>query len=429
MACAQLGKSLNMPWSGAGRDGLQPTREISLWKDESIRGAEREQQIYVRACTHRRCYTFPVITSFSELMRHMRRIGLLRYFANVASYFKQAAKSLLVAAALMPLYVAPASHAMVNKTVFTIVDAGQAHPVVVAVTNHVVAVFVDWRELRRWKLDESKLLTESAILFRNTILWSLHKWTLLTGLLIIVALSLLTTYLLIERKKLKQARKAQEKLSGMLISAQEDERSRIACEIHDDFSQRMAVLALGLGTAAQTSQESPEKTQSKLLELTEIASSISSDLHTLSHRLHSATLESLGLAPGVNALCKEFSAQQGIKIDRTLDQVPRSVAPDAALCIFRIVQESLRNVKKHSEASSALVSLQVIDSTIHLSVSDQGKGFNPKRNRSGEGLGIRSMEERVRSLGGRIEIRSKEGMGTKIEVWLPLHTASAPETV
>jgi signal transduction histidine kinase len=423
----------------------------------------------------------------------MRRISLLRYITNAASYFKQAANSLLLVAALMPLYVAPASHAMVKKTDFMIIDAGLAHPCTVAVTNQVVAALhtdygsrieiywenldamyhsdewrkelggsivreyrgrkldlivlagehsqdipivvspsiyiFDWHELHRWKLDESKLPTGSAILFLNPTLSSLHKWTLFTGLLIIVALSLLTTYLLIERKKLKQARKAQEKLSGMLISAQEDERSRIAGEIHDDFSQRMAVLALGLGTAAQTSQDSPEKTQSKLQELTEIASSISSDLHTLSHRLHSATLESLGLAPGVSALCKEFSAQQGIKIDRTLDQIPRSVDPDVALCIFRIVQESLRNVKKHSEASSALVSLQVIDNTMHLSVSDQGKGFNPIRIMSGEGLGIRSMEERVRLLGGRIEIRSKEGMGTKIEVWLPLHTTSAPGAV
>jgi len=282
----------------------------------------------------------------------------------------------------------------------------------------------DWRTLRRWNLDESKLPAGSAILFRDPTLWEQYKLTVLTRLLFLVSLAVLIVYLLYKQRQLKLARKGAEHLSSMLINAQEQERRRIASEIHDDFSQRLAVLSLGLETAAQSIPVSPQEANLQLQELSNAAIDLGADLHTLSHRLHSATLENLGLTPGVSALCNEFAAQQGIKIESTLDPVPRSVDPDVALCVFRIAQEALRNVKKHSRASSAQIRLQLAGNTIHLSVCDQGVGFNPKEPRKGEGLGIRSMEERARVLGGRFEIQSKAGTGTKIDVWLPLQTKS-----
>ncbi len=282
----------------------------------------------------------------------------------------------------------------------------------------------DWRALRRWNLDESKLPAGSTILFREPTLSERYKLTVLTGLLMVVSMALLIAYLIYKQRQLKLARNAPEHLSGMLINAQEQERRRIASEIHDDFSQRLATLTLGMETAAQNISVSPEEANLQLQELSSAAIDLGADLHTLSHRLHSATLENLGLTPGLNALCREFAAQQGIKIESTLDLVPRSVDPDVSLCVFRITQEALRNVKKHSRASSAQVRLQLAGSTIHLSVYDQGVGFNPKESPNGEGLGIRSMEERVRLLGGRFEIQSKVGTSTKIDVWLPLQTKS-----
>ena len=278
----------------------------------------------------------------------------------------------------------------------------------------------DWRELRRWKLDEKRLPPASTVLFRQPTLWEQHRWTLLTGTLIMVGLSLLTIYLLFERKMLNRARKAQERLSGMLINAQEKERRRLAAEIHDDFSQRLAVLALGLGTAAQITRDSPQEADRCLQELSREASKIGGDLHTLSHQLHSTSLESLGLVPGVKAFCKEFAVQQGIEIDFTSEHVPESVNQDVALCVFRIVQEGLRNMKKHSGASNAQVSVESVDNGIHLRVNDQGVGFDPKELKLSEGLGMRSMEERARLLGGRFSIQSSAGMGTIIDVWLPL---------
>ena len=265
----------------------------------------------------------------------------------------------------------------------------------------------DWRELQRWKLDESRLPAGSTVLFRQPTLWEQHRRTLLIGLLVLVSLSLLTIYLLFERKQLDAARNEQMRLSGMLINAQEDERARLASELHDDFSQRLAVLSLGLETAAEIVPESPAEANRQLHELMNSASEIGADLHTLSHRLHSSTLERLGLAAGVAAFCKEFTAQQGIQVVFSHEDVPRSVSPDVALCLFRIVQEGLRNVKKHSGAANAQVRLETMDDTLHLSISDDGTGI--RRERGCRWPGARSVEHAGAGASGRWTIRNSFG--------------------
>ncbi|MGO9565633.1 MAG: ATP-binding protein [Candidatus Korobacteraceae bacterium] len=278
----------------------------------------------------------------------------------------------------------------------------------------------DERELRHWKLDESKLPAGSTILFRQPTLWEQHKWTLLTGSLIIVGLGLLTVFLLFKQKQLNRARKAQEQLSGMLLNAQEQERTRLAAEIHDDFSQRLAVLSLGLETTAEGIPESMSQTHRHMLELMESASELGSDLHTLSHQLHSSTLERLGLVAGVGSFCKEFTAQRGPQVAFSHLDVPRSVSPEVALCLFRIVQEGLRNVQKHSGAAEAQVRLEIADGMLHLSISDDGAGFDAEGETDRRGIGIWSMRERVRTVGGRFEIHSEKQKGTRIDVWAPI---------
>ncbi len=278
----------------------------------------------------------------------------------------------------------------------------------------------DWRELQRWKLDESRLPAGSTVLFRQPTLWEQHEQTLFIGLLVLVTLGLLTFYLLFERKQLDAARNEQMRLSGMLINAQEDERARLASELHDDFSQRLAVLSLGLETTADIIPESATEANRQLHELMNSASELGADLHTMSHRLHSSTLERLGLVAGVAAFCKEFTAHQGIQVVFSHEDVPRSVSPDVALCLFRIVQEGLRNVKKHSGAGNAQVQLEGVNGAIHLLISDEGQGFDLKEVTDGRGLGLYSMRERVRLVGGRFEIHSETQKGTRIEVWAPL---------
>lgn len=284
----------------------------------------------------------------------------------------------------------------------------------------------DWRELRRWKIKESRLPPGSVVLFRQPGLWERYKFVIIAGIAVILFLSALTIYLLFKQKQLNDARAEQERLSRMLINNQEAERKQISGEIHDEFSQRLAALSLGLATTAQIIQKSPQEANRQLQSLSDEMCKIAEGLYTLSHRLYSATLETLGPAPAVRSFCADFSAKHGIEIQCTVDPIPRSaVHPDVALCVFRIVQESLRNMWQHSRSSSGKVNLQMVDGTLHLYICDRGIGFNPRDLKERQGLGIRSMEERVRLLGGQFEIRSKPGQGTTIETRLSAQPVSA----
>jgi signal transduction histidine kinase/ABC-type uncharacterized transport system substrate-binding protein len=293
----------------------------------------------------------------------------------------------------------------------------------IPIVQGVNAYMFDWRALKRWGFRESDLPAGSVVLFQPPSMWHRTKWIWVAALLTILCLSVLALYV-----RLKRAKNRQLRLSGLLITAQEKERSRLAAEIHDDFSQRLALLALGLENAEEAIGTSPDEAVQQMRNLLNSASEIGADLHTLSHRLHSSTLEALGLVPGVSALCKEFSIQQGIEVDFLSDNVPRSVHPDVALCIFRIVQEGLRNFKKHSGAAKAQVRLRGTTDKLFVSVRDEGIGFDVRELKRKEGLGIRSMEERVSLLGGRFEIHSEPGKGTGIEAWVALQPRPALAT-
>jgi len=285
------------------------------------------------------------------------------------------------------------------------------------------AYLFDWWALRRWGFSESELPPGSAVLFRPPSLWQRAKSIWVAMLFVILCLSVLNLYV-----RLKRAKNRQMGLSGMLITAQERERSRLASEIHDDFSQRLALMALELENAEEAIGTSPDEAIQQVHKIFNSASELGADLHTLSHRLHSSTLERLGLVPGVRALCKEFAAQQRIEIDFLSDNVPSSVHPDVALCLFRIAQEGLRNLKKHSGASKGQVRLCKVGDKLLLSVYDEGIGFDPRDLGKKEGLGICSMEERTNLLGGQFEIHSKPGRGTRIEASLPLQPKSKRAT-
>jgi len=282
----------------------------------------------------------------------------------------------------------------------------------------------DWRALRRWGLSEKDLPAGSTVLYRELSIWERTKSIWISGLLIILGLSALVAYLQFSRKELRLARDAQVQLSGRLIDAQEKERSRLAAELHDDFSQRLALLALGLENASEGLSDSPRSTRQQLQELMNSASELGADIHTVSHRLHSATLESLGLEPGISSLCKEFSDRHGIEIDFSADKIPRVVDPNVALCLFRIVQEALQNLRKHSGAARAEVRLIKRADRIFVSVHDRGKGFDMDDIKAHQGLGIQSMGERARLLSGRFEIHSKPGRGTRVEAAIPLPTTT-----
>jgi PAS domain S-box-containing protein len=222
----------------------------------------------------------------------------------------------------------------------------------------------------------------------------------------------------------KMAEDALASLSGDLIEAQDEERKRIAREIHDDYGQRVALLGFDLEQLADNVGASSAEASQKARELFNRVSRLAEDMHGLSHRLHSSTLENLGLVAGLRAFCGEFSNQQDMQVDFASENVPHGIPGDAALCIFRIAQEALRNVKKHSGASRAVVRLEWEGDRLHLSVSDLGKGFDPNKPSAERGIGIRSMEERLRLLGGQLEIHSVLMQGARIDAWLPFKIAS-----
>ena len=277
----------------------------------------------------------------------------------------------------------------------------------------------DWRALKRWGFKESDLPPGSEVLFRQPSLWERTKWLWFEALVFALCISIIALFVRLNRAKHRQL-----SLSGMLINAQESERSRLASEIHDDFSQRLALLAFELGNAQEAIETSPDEAPRRLHDLLNSASEIGADLHTLSHHLHSSTLERLGLVPGVTDLCKEFAAQQGVQVDLIHEDMPASVRPEVALCLFRIVQEALRNFKRHSGTDRAQVRLNGTGGRLYVSVCDDGIGCDVSNLGKNAGLGLRSMEERAKFLGGRFAIHSRPGAGMRIEASIPMQPKS-----
>jgi len=214
-------------------------------------------------------------------------------------------------------------------------------------------------------------------------------------------------------------------MSGRLITAHEEERIRIARELHDDLSQRMALLEIALEQFEQKMPRLSSSTKERLHNICGLAEEVSSDIHNLSHELHPAKLDSLGLVAAVEGFCREFSKQHGLHIEFVHRQVDKQFPKDVTLCIFRIVQEALRNVAKHSGTSEARVELSAHGDRIDLCVSDFGAGFDPASKRGTAGLGLVSMRERLRLVGGQLVVESQPSRGTRIRARIPLTATSA----
>ena len=211
----------------------------------------------------------------------------------------------------------------------------------------------------------------------------------------------------------KRAEELVADMTRKLIDSQEQERKRIGRELHDDVSQRMALLSVEL----ETLQQNPTELQSRVPELRKQLSDISGDVHAISHDLHSSQLEYLGVVVGIKSWCKEFGERQGIHIDFGHDV--RSTLPwEMGLCLFRVLQEALHNAVKHSGVKRIEVRLSENPDEIHLSIRDSGKGFDVDTVQ-GEGLGLISMRERVRLVKGTITIDSRPMAGTSIDVRVP----------
>ncbi len=223
------------------------------------------------------------------------------------------------------------------------------------------------------------------------------------------------------------ARLVEKELSRRLISAQEHERSRIARELHDDICQRLALLSMEVDQATRSANESAYATTERLKDIRLHCSEIAGDVQLLSHELHSSRLDYLGIVAAIRGFCHEFSKQHEVSIEFTNSDVPAELPGEFSLCLFRVAQEALHNAAKYSGANRFLVELSGAGNEVRLEVKDTGIGFDVKEaNRMG-GLGLVSMQERVRSVNGRFYVESKAGVGTKIIAFVPVAAGNSGE--
>lgn len=277
-----------------------------------------------------------------------------------------------------------------------------------------------WKEMHRRALEGETLRTDEDRWDREDgttkwVRWEIRPWSTSSG---VVGGILIFAEDITDRKQMEEA------ISGMsrkLIESQEQERSRIGRELHDDINQRLAMLAVEL----EQLQDNPSQVASRVQELRKETIEISNDVQALSHELHSSKLEYLGAIKGMKSWCREFGERQGIQIEFKSSEVQSSVAPEIGLCLFRVLQEALHNASKHSGAGRVEVLLREDPGEIHLVIRDSGRGFDSETAMQGRGLGLVSMRERVRLVNGTIAVESMVDGGTTIHVRVPL----APEQV
>ncbi|MGE3872926.1 MAG: ATP-binding protein [Parvibaculaceae bacterium] len=278
------------------------------------------------------------------------------------------------------------------------------------------APMFDWRELQRWGISESRLPPESRVYFRDPTLWERYRLQITAVSALVLLQTALIFWLLYEQRERSRSEADARELSRRLINAQEEERARLARELHDDVTQRLAVLAINAArhereTAASAGDATPS-VYNGLVRLSE-------DVHALSYRLHPSILRDLGLVEALKSECDNY-AQSLPHLEFNAPGIPQNVPQDIALCIYRVAQESLRNVARHSGANRAEVALRYADRGLWLTVSDNGAGFDTAQRRAGMSLGLASMRQRVISLGGRLDIKSSPGRGTTVQAWIPL---------
>jgi signal transduction histidine kinase len=290
----------------------------------------------------------------------------------------------------------------------------------------------DWRQIERWRIDASLIPAESIVHFRAPTVWDLYRGYVVAAASVVAVQALLIAALLVQRGKRRKAELSlrvtsdrNRELADSLITAQEEERTRIARELHDDVGQRVASLSIALSAVKRRVRED-EALRQDVAQLQEQAVELSSDLRQLSHDLHPAALEHLGLLEALRSRCDDLEESTGVRVRLEVPDDWVDMPHAVTLCFYRVVQEALRNVAQHAAAHSVTVRLGRQNGRAFLSVADDGRGLaNPTTGRH-PGLGLRSLNERVRMLGGTLDVQSTPGAGTTLAVSVPIGEAYAP---
>jgi signal transduction histidine kinase len=293
----------------------------------------------------------------------------------------------------------------------------------------------DWRQVKRWGIDPSKLPPGSQILFRTPSVWETYRWYIIGTIVVVTAQLLLIAGLLRQRAGRRHAEETilareaslrtsfeqSRQLAGRLINAQETIRASLARDLHDDICQRLATVSMDVDALRTSAGDIRDAvTQRAFDELARDTNNTLEGIRRLSHDLHPSTLPMLGLAPALRAHCAEIAKRHNVVVEFTTEGDLELLHPDIAVCLFRIAQESLRNGIAHAGAQRFRVSLASAGDDVVLTVTDDGRGFDLEGVRqNGKGLGLVSMEERVRVVGGEVEIVTRPQQGTTIRVRVP----------
>lgn len=214
----------------------------------------------------------------------------------------------------------------------------------------------------------------------------------------------------------KQAEELKSLTTRKLVLAQEKERRRISRELHDDINQRLALMSIDLEKLLEKQDHLPSDVRNGLISLRERAMELSSDIESLSHQLHSSKLEYVGLLKAIESFCREFGQKHGLKINFRQENISNMPSQEISLCLFRVLQEALSNAAKYSGVDTVQVELAQRSGQMHLKIYDSGRGFDLQEARIAVGLGLTSMQERVRLVNGSIRIQSQPLAGTTIDV-------------
>jgi signal transduction histidine kinase len=282
------------------------------------------------------------------------------------------------------------------------------------------STMLDWRQLQRWGIPGSRIPPTSIELYRQLSFFELYRKYVAAALAILIVQCALIGGLLVQRSRSKRATEAIRDLAGRLIASQEEERQRVARELHDGIGQKIALLSVEIAQVPES--RSLRGWAAGLQRMSEQIGEIATDIHNMSYALHPSKLQILGLASAMRALCRDMSAAGSAQIVFANERIPPSIDPEISLCVYRITQEALRNVVRHSRASQATVRLRHERGQLLLEVADSGVGFNVRAGH--EGLGLVSMRERVAFLRGRLAIQTRPGGGTRISVRIPLGQAA-----
>jgi len=274
----------------------------------------------------------------------------------------------------------------------------------------------DGRQLRRFGIPERRLPPGSAVLFRPP---SPYTPQVLLALAVVLLQAFLIVALLAQRARRRRAESRVRDLNRGLLRAQEEERRSIARDLHDDFSQRLARLSID---AAEVAEGRGEPT-AVATEMRSELSRLSKDVRSLASQLHPSTLDDLGLVEAVRIECDRVARLSGLEVSVATPESWPAMPREAVLCLFRVAQESLRNVQRHARAGAVEVRLEAANGSAYLRVRDDGEGFEAARTRTSPGLGLLSMRERIELAGGRIAIRGAPGRGTTVEAWVPMGEA------